>query len=194
MQELLFEHRCDPNDIAIAKHTDNVRNVFRSTALLDTIQSAHAFERADTEKPAPISMGPNFFLDAGGQSESENVATIHPAANVTQINVVTQSKLRKTGMSGEISQVLSDRFTVNGFITMETPLAGYARATRGERIRALKGITFMRTWCKVLPSCAQGAKTKTKASQPPFHQHILKERRSTCGSGGSRSEKLISCC
>ncbi len=43
----------------------------------------------------------------------------------------------------EISQVLSDRFTVNGFITMGIPLAGYARATRGERIRALKGITFL---------------------------------------------------
>ena len=65
MQELSFEHRCDPSDIAIAKHTDSVRNVFRSTALLDSIQSAHAFERADTEKPSPISMGPNFFLDAG---------------------------------------------------------------------------------------------------------------------------------
>jgi hypothetical protein len=72
MQELSFEHRCDPNDIAIPRHTDSVRNISRSTALLDTIQSAHAFERADTEKPAPISMGPNFFLDAGGQSESEN--------------------------------------------------------------------------------------------------------------------------
>ena len=34
--------------------------------------SAHAFERADTEKPTSISMGPNFFLDAGGQSESDN--------------------------------------------------------------------------------------------------------------------------
>jgi hypothetical protein len=48
----------------------------------------------------------------------------------------------------EISQVLSDRFTMNGFITMGIPLAGYARATRGERVRALKGITFLRTWCK----------------------------------------------
>ncbi len=72
MQELSFEHRRDPNDIAIAKHIDSVRNIFRSTALLDTTQSAHAFERADTEKPAPISMGPKFFLDAGGQSVSEN--------------------------------------------------------------------------------------------------------------------------
>ena len=72
LQELSFEHRCDPSDIAIAKHTDSVRNVFRSTALLDSIQSAHAFERADTEKPSPISMGPNFFLDAGGQNESNS--------------------------------------------------------------------------------------------------------------------------
>ena len=54
------------------QHTDSVRNVFRSTALLDSIQSAHAFERADTEKPSPISMGPNFFLDAGGQNESNS--------------------------------------------------------------------------------------------------------------------------
>jgi hypothetical protein len=72
LQELSFEHRCDPSDIAIAKHTDSVRDVFRSTALLDSIQSAHAFERADTEKPSPISMGPNFFLDAGGQNESNS--------------------------------------------------------------------------------------------------------------------------
>jgi hypothetical protein len=40
------------------------------------------------------------------------------------------------------------RFTVNGFITTGTPLAGYARATRRERSRALKGISFLRTWCK----------------------------------------------
>jgi hypothetical protein len=48
----------------------------------------------------------------------------------------------------EISQVLSDRFTVNDFITMGIPLAGYTRATRGERARTLKGITFLRPWCK----------------------------------------------
>jgi hypothetical protein len=72
MQELSFDYRCDPNDIAIAKHTDSVRNVFRSRPLLDTIQSVHAFERADTEKPALISIGPNVFIDAAGQSENEN--------------------------------------------------------------------------------------------------------------------------
>jgi hypothetical protein len=27
-------------------------------------------------------------------------------------------------------------------------MAGYARAIRGKRVRALKGITFLRTWCK----------------------------------------------
>jgi hypothetical protein len=48
----------------------------------------------------------------------------------------------------EICQVLSDRFTVNGFITTGLPLAGYARATKGERVKALKGITFLRIWCK----------------------------------------------
>ena len=72
MCEISFDHRCDPNDISIAKHTDTVRNVLRSTQLLDTIQSAHAYSRDSTEKPEPISMGPNFFLDAEGQDEDEN--------------------------------------------------------------------------------------------------------------------------
>jgi hypothetical protein len=74
LTELSFDHRCDPHDIAIAKHTDTVRDVIRSTTLLDTIQSAHAFERASTEKPAPISMGPSFFLSAGGHSDDEDEA------------------------------------------------------------------------------------------------------------------------
>jgi hypothetical protein len=72
LTELSFDHRCDPNDIAIAKHTDTVRDVTCSTALLDTIQSAHVFERASTEKPAHTSMGPNLFLNAGGHSDDED--------------------------------------------------------------------------------------------------------------------------
>ncbi len=72
MGELSFDHRCDTNDIAIAKHTSSVRDVLRSTALLDTIQSAHAYQRDSTEKPEPINMGPDFFLDAGGQDGSDD--------------------------------------------------------------------------------------------------------------------------
>ena len=72
MSEISFDHRCDPNDISIAKHTDTVRNVLRSTQLLDTIQSAHAYNRDSTEQPEPISMGPNFFLDAEGHGEDED--------------------------------------------------------------------------------------------------------------------------
>ncbi len=48
----------------------------------------------------------------------------------------------------EISQVLSDRFTVNGFITSRTPLKGYKQASRKTKMDALKGISFHRTWCK----------------------------------------------
>jgi hypothetical protein len=48
----------------------------------------------------------------------------------------------------EISQVLSDRFTVNGYITVSLPLAGYARASKGARVKSLEGIAFRRTWCK----------------------------------------------
>jgi hypothetical protein len=72
MCEISFDHRCDPNDIAIAKHADSVRDTLRTTPLLDTITSAHAFERTGTEKPAPISMGSSFFLDAGGQDDTGN--------------------------------------------------------------------------------------------------------------------------
>lgn len=72
MCELSFTHRCDPKDIAIARHTSSVRDTIRNTPLLDTIESAHALERTDTEKPAPIQMGFNFFHDAEGQSDNED--------------------------------------------------------------------------------------------------------------------------
>ena len=39
---------------------------------LHSIQSAHAYNRDSTEQPEPINMGPNFFLDAEGQSEDED--------------------------------------------------------------------------------------------------------------------------
>ena len=72
MGELSFDHRCDTNDVAIAKHTQKVRDVLRTTPLLDTIRSAHEYQRESTEKPEPINMGPDFFLDARGQDESDN--------------------------------------------------------------------------------------------------------------------------
>ncbi len=62
----------DTNDIAIARHTSTVRDVLRSTPLLDTIQSAHAYQQKSTEKPEPINMGPDFFLDAGGKDGSDD--------------------------------------------------------------------------------------------------------------------------
>jgi hypothetical protein len=48
----------------------------------------------------------------------------------------------------EISQVLHDRFTVNGYITNESTLEGYRLASKKLRLEALKGVTFLRTWCK----------------------------------------------
>jgi hypothetical protein len=48
----------------------------------------------------------------------------------------------------EVAQVLDDRFTVNGFNPTGAPLAGYKAASRKDRVRALQGITFHRTWCK----------------------------------------------
>jgi hypothetical protein len=48
----------------------------------------------------------------------------------------------------EVAQVLGDRFTVNGFTTTGAPLAGYKTASRKDRVRALDGISFHRTWCK----------------------------------------------
>ncbi len=48
----------------------------------------------------------------------------------------------------EISQVLHDRFTVNGYITREATLVRYRQATKKLRLEALKGVAFLRTWCK----------------------------------------------
>jgi hypothetical protein len=48
----------------------------------------------------------------------------------------------------EISQVLHDCLTVNGFITIGAPLDGYRQESKKMRVNALKGITFLRTWCK----------------------------------------------
>jgi hypothetical protein len=48
----------------------------------------------------------------------------------------------------EISQVLHDRFTVNGYITKGIPLQGCKQASRKDMIKALKGVAFLRTWCK----------------------------------------------
>ena len=48
----------------------------------------------------------------------------------------------------EISQVLHDRFTVNGYITRDATLGGYRQASRKLRLEALKGVVFHRTWCK----------------------------------------------
>jgi hypothetical protein len=48
----------------------------------------------------------------------------------------------------EVAQVLGDRFTVNGFTTTGAPLESYQTASRKDRVRALQGISFHRTWCK----------------------------------------------
>ncbi len=48
----------------------------------------------------------------------------------------------------EISQVLNDQFTVNGFITTGFPLTDYRQASKKMRVDALKGVSFIRTWCK----------------------------------------------
>jgi hypothetical protein len=50
--------------------------------------------------------------------------------------------------AAEISQLLHDRFTVNGFITREATLVGYRQASKKLRLEALKGVAFHRTWCK----------------------------------------------
>ena len=46
----------------------------------------------------------------------------------------------------EISQVLHDRFTVNGYITREATLVGYRQASKKLRLEALKGVAFHRIW------------------------------------------------
>ena len=65
----------------------------------------------------------------------------------------------------EISQVLHDRFTVNGFITRETTLDGYGKASKKLRLEAIKRVTFHKTWCK----------DRAKVQQRRFHQSISKD-------------------
>ncbi len=84
----------------------------------------------------------------------------------------------------ELSQVLHDRFTVNGYITKAIPLQGYKQASRKDRIKALKGVAFLRTWCK--------DKGKGEATNVP--PTISKERKVTYGNGGSLWVRQISCC
>ncbi len=101
MGELSFDHRCDTNDIAIARHTSTVQDVLRSTPLLNTIQSAHAYQGDSTEKPEPINMGPDFFLDAGGQDGSNDESA------------GTDSESQQSS-EGEDSQEELDRFENSG--------------------------------------------------------------------------------
>ena len=48
----------------------------------------------------------------------------------------------------EDSQLLLDRFVVNGFITREATMVGYRQASKKRRVDALKKVAFLRTWCK----------------------------------------------
>jgi hypothetical protein len=48
----------------------------------------------------------------------------------------------------EISQVLHDRFTVKWLHHQGIPLQGYTQASLKDRIKALKGVAFLRTCCK----------------------------------------------
>jgi hypothetical protein len=70
MCEISFDHRCDPNDIAIAKHADSVRDTLYTTPLLDTITSAHAFERTAQalRNPHPSAWDPASFSMLGGRT------------------------------------------------------------------------------------------------------------------------------
>ncbi len=65
----------------------------------------------------------------------------------------------------EISQVLHDRFTVNGYITKAIPLQGYKQASRKDRIKALKGVAF-----------GHGVRIRAKVKRPTYHPLIRKER------------------
>jgi hypothetical protein len=85
----------------------------------------------------------------------------------------------------EVSQLLHDRFVVNGFITREANMVGYRQASKKLRLEALKKVAFLRTWCK--------DKGKGEATTVP-PKHLKGDWRSTCGNGGFRSTSWISLC
>jgi hypothetical protein len=85
-----------------------------------------------------------YYLKKEWHAPSQDPADVKPTPARHQIGVkptVTEMVILKDYLDAkdwyvaEICQVLSDRFTVNSFITAGggAPLAGYARATRRER-------------------------------------------------------------
>ena len=107
MGELSFDHRCDTNDITIAKHTQTVRDVLRTTPLLDTIRSAHEYQRESTEKPEAINMDPTSSSMLGGRTEvimNRQVPIQNRNALLQRTKTVTQSKI--TPKTPEMIQAL----------------------------------------------------------------------------------------
>jgi hypothetical protein len=82
----------------------------------------------------------------------------------------------------EISQVLPDRFTVNGYITKGIPLQGYKQASRKDRIKALKGVAFLRTWCK---DKGKGEATNVPPHSSQWKGELLMEMDAPCRRGKS---------
>ncbi len=82
----------------------------------------------------------------------------------------------------EVSQLLHDRFVVNGFITREATMSGYRKRRRSRDWKPLGKSLFL----------GRGARTKAKERQQQFHRSISKGWSSTYGNGGSRSMSWIS--
>jgi hypothetical protein len=84
----------------------------------------------------------------------------------------------------EVAQVLGDRFTVNG-----SPPLGHRWRLTGQQAGKIECERS-----KESASTGLGARTKAKGRAPSSRQHISKEKRSTCGIGGSPPVRRISCC
>jgi hypothetical protein len=89
---------------------------------------------------------PSLEPEEKGLAPAKHQASMKP--RIGEMVILKDYPDAKDWYVAEISQVLSDRFTVNGYITMGLPLAGYARASKRERVKSLEGIAFLRTWWK----------------------------------------------
>ena len=67
IQPMYFGHECSKEDRQIMQHLDKVQNVFATTSMLHTIETAHIPYTNSHEDTNTVSINSSFFLHAGGQ-------------------------------------------------------------------------------------------------------------------------------
>jgi hypothetical protein len=114
-------------------------------------QSPHRHDSASTKRCGHDHPEKEWLSPSLAPSENRLIPRKHQEGMELQVGemvVMMDYPDAKDWYVAEVAQVLGDRFTVNGFTTTGAPLETYRTASRKDRVRALQGISFHRTWCK----------------------------------------------